>query len=138
MVPQADGTFQEQPAPEQLSDNTVTVLQVWGNLFFSGAFTLNERLPEVSEAQRAVVILRLRGRAQVGSTLITVLERYAKKLQANDGKLILAGVGEHVLEQLRKTETTETIPEEDIFIATETLGGATKEAMAAAEKWLEE
>jgi hypothetical protein len=51
---------------------------------------------------------------------------------------MLAGVGEHVIEQLRKTETTETILEEDIFMATDTLGGATVEALAAAEKWLEE
>jgi SulP family sulfate permease len=137
VVPQTDDTFREQPAPEQLSDNAVTVLQVWGNLFFSGAFTLGERLPEVGEARRAVVILRLRGRSQIGSTMVRVLERYAQQLQANGGKLILAGVGEHVLEQLRKTETTETISEEDIFMATETLGGATVEALAAAEKWLE-
>jgi hypothetical protein len=67
-----------------------------------------------------------------------VLERYAQQLQTNGGKLMLAGVGTHVLEQLRKTETTETIPEEDIFMATDTLGGATVKALAAAEKWLEE
>ncbi|MCP4357943.1 MAG: SulP family inorganic anion transporter [Chloroflexi bacterium] len=135
---QADGTFQEKPAPEQLSANSITTLQVWGHLFFSGAFTLDERLPEVGNAQRAVVILRMRGRSQIGSTLIKVLERYAQQLQANGGKLMLAGVGEHVLDQLRKTETFETIPEEDIFMATDTLGGATVEALAAAEKWLEE
>jgi SulP family sulfate permease len=138
VVRQADGTFQEKPAPEKLAANSITTLQVWGHLFFSGAFTLEERLPEVGEAQRAVVILRLRGRSQIGSTLIKVLERYAQQLQTNGGKLMLAGVGDHVLDQLRKTETTETIPEEDIFMATDTLGGATIKALAAAEKWLEE
>jgi hypothetical protein len=51
---------------------------------------------------------------------------------------ILAGVSEHVLEQIRKTETTESIPEDDIFMATDTLGGATVAALAAAKKWLEE
>ena len=69
--------------------------------------------------------------------MVRVLERYAQQLQANGGKLILAGVGEHVLEQLRKTETTDTIAEEDIFLATDTLGATTKKALAAAEKWLE-
>ncbi len=138
VVHQTNGAFQEKPAPEKLSSNSITILHVWGHLFFSGAYTLEEYLPEVGEAQRAVVILRLRGRSQIGSTLIRVLERYSQQLQANGGKLMLAGVGEHVLDQLRKTETTETISEDDIFMATETLGGATVEALAVAEKWLEE
>ena len=112
------------------------MLHAWGHLFFSSAYTLEEHLPQVGDARRAVVILRLRGRTQIGSTFVRVLERYAQQLQANDGKLMLAGVGEHTLEQLRKTETTDTIPEGDIFVATDTLGGATLEALAAAEEWL--
>ena len=134
---EGDGQFKEEAAPNLLADHRVTLLQVYGHLVFSGAYTLEERLPEVGDAEGAVVILRLRGRAQIGSTLIRVLERYAQHLQANGGKLMLAGVGEHVLEQIRKTETTETIPEEDIFVATGTLGGATNAALAAAQRWLE-
>ena len=133
-----DGLFDEQPAPAQLSDNSITVLHVWGSLFFSGAYTLQDRLPEVGDAQRAVAILRLRGRSQIGSTFIQVLERYAQQLQANGGKLMLAGVSEHVMEQLVKTETFETIPQEDVFLAKDTLGRATLDAMTAAELWLAE
>jgi SulP family sulfate permease len=136
VVQQADGLFEERPAPAQLSSDTITVLHVWGHLFFSGAYTLQERLPEVGDAQRAVVILRLRGRSQICSTFIQVLERYAEQLQANGGKLMLVGVAERVMEQLAKTETFETIPEEDIFPATDALGRSTLEAMAAAEAWL--
>jgi SulP family sulfate permease len=121
-----------------LSDSSITVLHVWGSLFFSGAYTLQERLPEVGDAQQAVVILRVRGRSQIGSTFIRVLERYAQQLQANGGKLMLAGVTEHVMEQLDKTETFETIPREDIFLAKDTLGRATLDAMVAAELWLAE
>jgi SulP family sulfate permease len=133
-----DGLFDERPAPAQLSDNSITVLHVWGSLFFSGAYTLQERLPEVGDARRAVAILRLRGRSQIGSTFIQVLERYAQQLQANGGKLMLAGVSEHVVEQLAKTETFEAISENDIFPATDTLGRATLDAVAAAEQWLAE
>jgi SulP family sulfate permease len=133
-----DGLFDERPAPTQLSDNSITILHVWGSLFFSGAHTLQDRLPEVGDAQQAVVILRLRGRSQIGSTFIQVLERYAQQLQANGGKLMLAGVSEHVMEQLAKTETFESIPQEDVFLATDTLGRATLDAMDAAEQWLAE
>ena len=136
VVRQADGLFEERPAPAQLNSDAITVLHVWGHLFFSGAYTLQERLPEVGDAQRAVVILRLRGRSQIGSTFIQVLERYAEQLQANGGKLMLVGVAERVMEQLAITETFETIPEEDIFPATDTLGRSTLDARAAAEAWL--
>jgi SulP family sulfate permease len=119
-----------------LSDGSITVLHVWGSLFFSGAYTLQQHLPEVGDAQQAVAILRLRGRSQIGSTFIQVLERYAQQLQANGGKLMLAGVTEHVMEQLAKTETFETIPKEDIYLAKDTLGRATLDATAAAEVWL--
>jgi SulP family sulfate permease len=133
-----DGLFEESPAPESLTGSSVTVLHVWGHLFFSGAHTLEERLPEVGDARRAVVILRLHGRSQIGSTLIGVLERYAQQLQQNDGKLMLSGVGDHVLDQIRKTETTDTIPEDDIYVATDVLGEATLRALADAERWLAE
>jgi len=136
VVRREDGLFDEKPAPAQLSDDSITTLHVWGSLFFSGAYTLQQHLPEVGDAQRAVAILRLRGRSQIGSTFIQVLERYARQLQANGGKLMLAGVSEHALEQLAKTETFETIPQQDVFLAEETLGRATLDAVAAAEEWL--
>jgi hypothetical protein len=57
-------------------------------------------------------------------------------LRANGGKLVLSGVSEHVLDQLVRTETFETIPREDVFLATDTLAGSTLEALAAARQWL--
>lgn len=94
-------------------------------------------LPKAQDTHRAVVILRLRGRIQIRSTFILVLERYAQKLQANDGKLILSGVSKKVKEQMDRTETTETIPEDDIFMASNELGASTKAAIEAANAWLE-
>jgi len=131
-----DGGFEKLPTPAKLADNQVTVLYGWGNFFFAGARAIEALLPKAQEAQRAVVILRLLGRIQIRSTLIIILERYAQKLQSNGGKLILSGVSEKVKEQLDKTETTETIPEEDIFMATNKLGESTKAAIEAANLWL--
>ncbi|MEZ4611289.1 MAG: STAS domain-containing protein [Caldilineaceae bacterium] len=73
-------------------------------------------------AQRPVVILRMRGRTEIGSTVIGVLERYAGQVQVAGGKLMLAGVSDRVLEQIRRTETTDTIAEADIFVATPNVG----------------
>jgi SulP family sulfate permease len=80
----------------------------------------------------------MRGTEQIGSTLVTVLERYAAELRANGGRLMLSGVHENMKEQLLRTETTESIPEDSIFMATATLGESTRAAVAAAEVWLAE
>ena len=48
---------------------------------------------------------------------------------------MLAGISENVMDQFAKTETFETIPEEDVFPAKDTLGRATLDAVAAAESW---
>ena len=41
-----------------------------------------------------------------------------------------------VWEQLQRTETFETIAEEDVFKTEATLGGSTKRAMVVAQDWL--
>jgi SulP family sulfate permease len=130
------GTFVEEPAPAELSDDSVTIVFARGNTYFAAARTVQELLPSAKEAQRAVVIGRMRGTELFGSTLITVLERYATELRANGGRLMLSGVHENVLEQLLRTETTESIPDDAIFMATTTIGESTKAALAAAEAWL--
>lgn len=136
IVPEADGSYTERPVPESLDDESITVINIYGSVFYAAAQTLEGLLPSLQGAQRAVVILRLRGRGGIGSTLIRVLERYAHQLQRGGGKLILVGVSAHVKEQLDKTETQETIAEEDIFLASDRLGESTQAALAAARAWL--
>ena len=136
LVEKSEGVFVERPCPSELSDNSITVLYAWGALFFASARTIEDLLPKANQAKRAVVILRLHGRSRIGSTFIQILERYAGRIQANGGKIMLSGVTQNVWDQLARTETFETIPEEDIFLANETLGGSTKQAMSAAQSWL--
>ena len=65
------------------------------------------------------------------------MERYAaSNCAANGGRLMLSDVHENVLAQLLRTETTESIPEDAIYMATDILGESTKAAFAAAEQWL--
>ena len=136
LVEKRDGVFTERPCPETLPDNSITILYAWGALFFASARTIEDLLPKADEAQHAIVILRMHGRSRIGSTYVQILERYAGRLQANGGKLMLSGVSPHVWDQLERTETFETISEEDVFLAQETLGASTKTAVAAAKTWL--
>jgi SulP family sulfate permease len=126
----------ERPAPKELPSHDITALQVYGSLFFAAAGTFEKLLPAVDNAQRAVVILMMRGHSEVGSTFINALTRYAQQLSANQGKLMLAGVSEVIHTQLQKTGALQVIGEENIFPAEDRLGAAMQKAYSAALAWL--
>lgn len=138
LEPIEGGSFRVKPAPTTIPDNQITLLHSRATTYFAAARTLQDILPSAKSSHNAVVIVRLRGNEGIGSTFILVLERYAAQLNANGGRLMLSGVHENVLEQMRRTETTESVPEDAIHMATDVLGESTREAMAAAQKWLAE
>jgi SulP family sulfate permease len=119
-----------------LPSRQFTMLQIYGSLFFAAAKNLEEMLPTVDQTTRAVVALGLRGSPEVGSTFISVLQRYAEALQAHDSKLMLVGIDQAVHEQLAKTGVLTRIGEENVFLATPQLGEAMNQAAAAAYAWL--
>jgi SulP family sulfate permease len=90
----------------------------------------------LDNTSHAVVVLGLRGKAEIGSTFVTVLERYAGALKAHDSRLMLAGVDPAVRDQLAKTGVLKVIGEENVFLATPQLGAAMNQAAAAAYAWL--
>ncbi|MCC7160882.1 MAG: SulP family inorganic anion transporter [Anaerolineae bacterium] len=132
------GLPEERPAPAELPSHHFTILQVYGSLFFAAAKNLEEMLPRVDNTTRAAVALGLRGRTEIGSTFITVLERYAGALKERDSRLMLVGIDRAVYEQLARTGVLKTIGEENIFFATPQLGTAMNRAAAAAYAWLGE
>ena len=136
LVPAVDGFPVERPAPRELPSRQFTMLQIYGSLFFAAATSLEEMLPTVDNTTRAVVALGLRGRDEIGSTFITVLQRYAEALQARDSKLMLVGVDQRVLDQLNRTGLLQRIGEENVFLATPQVGEAMNQAAAAAHAWL--
>jgi sulfate permease, SulP family len=138
IVPVRGGLPEEQPAPKELPSNKLTLLQIYGSLFFAAAKSLEEMLPAVDQTTHAVVALGLRGRPEIGSTFITVLQRYAEALRARDSKLMLVGVDPSVRSQLVKTGVLKALGEENIFLVTPQLGGAMNQAAAAAYAWLGE
>jgi SulP family sulfate permease len=131
------GRYEERPAPQQLPSHQVILLSPKGSLFFAGATEFEEDLPEVGNAERTVVLLRLRGRDEIGSTFQRVLTRYAANLKANQGKLVLVGVSEHVYHQLQKTGLLEALGKENVYLATSILGDSALNAYQDAEAWLE-
>ena len=136
-VLQAEGFPLEQPAPARVPSHRLTLLHVYGSLFFAAAKNMEEMLPKVGDATHAVVALSLRGQDEIGSTFVTVLQRYALALQARQSRLMMVGVDAVVREQLAKTGLLQLIGEENVFVATPQLGEALNQAVAAAHTWLE-
>ncbi|MBK6863592.1 MAG: SulP family inorganic anion transporter [Ideonella sp.] len=135
-VLQPQGFPLEQPPPRRLPSDRLTVLHVYGSLFFAAARNMEEMLPAVGDATRSVVAINLRGKGEIGSTFVTVLQRYAQALQARQGKLMLVGVDPQMRDQLAKTGVLKLIGDENVFVATPQLGEALNQAVAAANAWL--
>ena len=136
LVETAKGRLEERNTPERLAPGKPTVLDVYGNLFFAGARTLERRLPDPEGAQNAVVILRLRGRTSAGATLIEVLSDYAEKLRAVNGRLYLSGISDEVHDQFARTDKLRLHGPVRIYEATPVLGEATRRAYEDAQAWL--
>lgn len=136
LVKQPDERIKERKPAKQLPDNKVTVLDVYGHLFYAGARTLERLLPKPAGAQNPVVVLRLRGRNNLGATLVEVLANYADKLQAANGRLYLTGISEGAYEQVVRTGKLRLTGPVRAYEATPVRGQSTEEAVADARTWL--
>ena len=132
------GYFEERESPDEIPGNKATLLTIYGGKFFAAAYKMEEELPSTGKIKRAVVILRLRGKYNIGSTFIEVLQRYSSALSKNGGKLMLSGVSENVYDQLSKTEMIELLGEQNIYPESSKLLYSSKQALKAANDWLVE
>jgi SulP family sulfate permease len=136
LIPGVEGGFDERPSPTTLSDHSVTILDVYGSLYYAGARTLQARLPAIGSAVKPVVILRLRGRTALGATAFKVFSDYSAALRAVEGKLYLSGVDPALVEQFERAGHVETGGPVGIVEATPRLGESTHAALQDAEAWL--
>nr|WP_246580945.1 SulP family inorganic anion transporter [Deinococcus aestuarii] len=131
-----DGRVAEVVPPKTLPSEQVTVLDVYGSLFFAGARTLREALPSPQGSTRPAVVLRLRGRTRVGATLIEVLDDYADDLAEVGGRLYLSGVDGDVGEQLREAGKLDLDRSVHVVPAGDVIGASTDQAVTSARGWL--
>ncbi|MEN9645547.1 MAG: hypothetical protein RL238_2216 [Actinomycetota bacterium] len=131
-----DGRPAERPAPATLASNQVTVLSIYGSLYYAGARTLQVRLPDPTGCERPAVVLRLRGRTSLGATAYAVLQQYAAKLAEVNGTLTLTGVSSGVVAELHRTGRFDLQGPVQLVPATDRLFESTEKGYRAAEAWL--
>jgi SulP family sulfate permease len=133
----ADGHLVETDPPAVLAPGDVVILQPYGSLFFAAAPVIEAMLPAVdAQTSGSVVILRLRGRADLGTTFMDVLHRYATALAAADSKLVLSSVSDRVMEQLRVAKVTDIVSADDLYLGDERVGATLQRAHDDALTWV--
>jgi SulP family sulfate permease len=136
LVPMGDQHFRETDIPAELPSREPVVLSVSGNLYFAAIKRLERLMPAPNNAERPVVILRLRDNQYLGSTGIRFLESYDQQLRARGGKLILTGVGPAIEHELERTDHLDYFGENGVFTAGDLLFDATEHALNYAREWL--
>lgn len=129
------GEMDEEDPPAKLESDSVLVLQVYGSLFYAGARTLARRLPEVGNAVRPVVILRLRGKTHLGATVIEVLCSYSRSLQSRGGRLYIAGIGPQMRRQLLNGNKLQ-LAGVKLYDASPRVGDSVARSFSDARTWL--
>jgi sulfate permease, SulP family len=136
LVPNDEGRFVEHPAPRSLASRKVVLLDVYGSLYYAGARTLQAHLPDPIGAQHPAVVLRLRGRALLGSTSFAVLSDYAERLDSVGGRLYVSGIDPATHRQMTRNRTVVEAGEVRVFEANEIIGESSLDAYRAATTWL--
>lgn len=126
----------ETDPPETLESRELVILAPYGSLFFAAAPIFEKQLPRIpNRCERTTVILRLRGKEDLGSTFIKTLALYSFKLSASGGALMVVGVSTKVLAQLSATGALDTIGAERVLVATTRIGDSLTRAMSIAHDW---
>jgi SulP family sulfate permease len=131
------GRIREATPPEVVGRDEVILLQPYGSLFFASAATFEERLPGVAaDTNNSVVVIRLRGISDPGSTLMEVLNRYGADLKMANSKLMLVSDQERALSQFVVTGVSKTIGPENIYESDEWVGETIRRASEEARQWV--
>ncbi len=138
LVPRLDGRFDERRAPARLRSREVTLIDVYGSLYYAGSRTLEARLPDPAGTEAPVLVLRLRGRTALGATAFVVLAAYADRLQSVGGRLFLSGVDHGLFLQLQRTRRVDVDGTVHVVEATRVVGESSAEAYRQAQAWLDE
>ena len=127
----------EQEPPSVVPPEQVIVLTPYGSLFYAAASVFEGKLPAVDEqTSHAVVIVNLRGRTELGSTFMGMINRYAGDLKTHHSRLMLAEVDQSVREQMARAGIVDSVSRHSIFVQTDRVGESLYDANAAAEEWI--
>lgn len=133
----ADNGWERAPVPQTVPDNEVTVLHYAGVGLFAEVPRIDELWPRVDKSRNAVVVLSLGALPDVPSSkVIHALKNWAKGLQANGGRLIIAGVSPSTAKVLYRGGVEAAVGEGGIVPANTRVFGAVDAAVNQGREWI--
>ena len=84
-----------------------------------------------------MVIVRLRGRSDLGTTFMDVLNRYARSLKDVGSKLMLVSTNQRIDEQLVVAGIVQEVGADNIYRGDERIGATLRRAYDDATAWVE-
>lgn len=131
--------LQEVDPPETVGQDQVLILQLYGTIFFASAAAFEDLLPSVTEETRnSVVVLRLRGKDDLGVTFMQLLDRYATELQNADSTLMVMSLAPRAIDQLVVSGTAETIGTDNLYPIDDWVSREFESVTRDAEAWVED
>lgn len=134
--PGADGRWSITDPPGRLPPGEITVLDYQGSSFFAELPRVEGQLPDVDGARGAVLIVVVRTLPDVpSSAVLKLLDRYAGRLEAQGGRLILAGVQPSLARLLARSGLGARLGEDGVVPRDSELFGPLDTALATARAW---
>lgn len=130
-----DGRWRTAEPAAALPPGEVTVLDYAGSSFFAEPPRIEAQLPRPDGARGAVLILVVRALPDVPlSAMIKLLDRYARHLGDQDGRLVLCGVQPSLAHLLQRSGTADRLGDGGVVPAAPELLGGLEEAWVAARE----
>ena len=137
MTRASDGGWRLVPVPTAVASDQVTVLNYAGVGLFAEVPRIDEEWPQVGGSRNAVVVLGLRTLPDVPSTrVIGAVRRWADDLDANGGRLIIAGVSPDTAKVLQRGGLLDSLGADGLIPATDTVFGSVAAAVRIGEEWI--
>jgi SulP family sulfate permease len=133
LVPSGN-TFREVAIPEEAPEGAPILISINGDLHFAAISDIEAKLPDLAEADRPIIILRLRRSQHLASTGINFLRSMLELIREHQGELILCGVTASAIHTMRKSGLLEEMNEANVFHASPTLMESTRAALDRARE----
>jgi sulfate permease, SulP family len=131
-----DGLLREDDFVSRRTDDQcrrIRLLHVEGSLFFAAAGELQTMLDDAARPEWVrVVVLRLKRARGVDMTTAGVLERFARKLQAQQRHLLLVGMNAETMKVLTRAGVVDVVGDDNLFPTRDRWFGALDAARARA------
>ncbi len=137
LTPAADGGWNRAEVPDVCASNDVTVLHYAGIGLFAEVPRIDEEWPVVADSHNAVVVLSMAALPDVPSSkVIHALQKWARSLQDNGGRLIIAGVSPATYQELKRGGIGDLLGPDGIVPASVEVFGALNDAVARGRRWI--